>query len=65
MKDGSVAFFPHKVILGLLRSYVQTYHYAVGEGGYLTHSTTQNKIKPIPARTKVSENSFFPYQEMQ
>ena len=28
---------------------------------YLTRSTTQNKIKPIPARTKVFENSFFPY----
>ena len=28
---------------------------------YLTHSTTQNKIKPIPARSKVFENSFFPY----
>ena len=34
---------------------------AVSEGAYLTHLTTQNKIKPIPARTKVLENSFFPY----
>ena len=28
---------------------------------YITRSATQNKIKPIPARTKVFENSFFPY----
>ena len=44
----------------LLPSYLQTYHNAVSEGAHLTPSTTQNKIKPIPARTKVFENSFFP-----
>ena len=27
----------------------------------MTRLTTQNEIKPIPARTKVFENSFFPY----
>ena len=27
----------------------------------MCRSTTQNKIKPIPARTKVFENSFFPH----
>ena len=45
----------------LLPSYLQTYYNAVSEGAYLTSSTTQNKIKPIPARAKVFENSFFPY----
>ena len=46
-------FFFHKVIQGLLPSYLQTYHNTVSEGAYLTRSTAQNKIKPIPARTKV------------
>ena len=54
-------FFFHKVIQGLLPSYLQTYHKAVSERTYLTRSATQNKIKPIPARTKVTENSFFLY----
>ena len=27
---------------------------------YLTRSTTQNQFKPVPARTKVLENLFFP-----
>ena len=46
---------------GLLPSYLQTYHNVFRERVYLTSSTTQNKIKPINARTKVFENSFFPY----
>ena len=54
-------FFSHKIKPRLLRSYLQTYYNAVSEGAYLTHLTTQNKIKPIPARTKVFENSLFPY----
>ena len=54
-------FFFHKITQGLLPSYFQTYHNAVSEEAYLTRSTTQNKIKPIPARTKMFENSFFPY----
>ena len=53
----------HKVIQGLLPFYLQTYHNhnAVSEGASITCSTTQNGIKPIPARTKVFENWFFPY----
>ena len=54
-------FFFYKIIQGLLPSYLQSYHNAVSEGAYLTRSTTQNKMKPIPAKTKVFENSFFPY----
>ena len=45
-------FFFHKIKLALLRSYLETYYNAVSEGAYLTH-LTQNKIKPIPARTSV------------
>ena len=58
-------FFFHEIIQVLLSSSLQTYHIAVSEGAYLTRSTTQNKIKPIPARTKIFENSFFPYQWME
>ena len=58
-------FFFHKIIQVLLSSSLQTYHIAVSEGAYLTRSTTQNKIKPIHARTKIFENSFFPYQWME
>ena len=54
-------FFFHKIILGLLPSYLHTYHKTVSEGVYLTRSTTQNKIKPILARIKLFENSFFLY----
>ena len=49
-------FFFHKIIQELLPSCRQTYHNAVSEGAYLTCSTMQNKIKPIPARNKVFEN---------
>ena len=51
-------FFFCKIIL---RFHLQTYHNAVSEGANLTQSTIQNKIKPISAGTKVSENSFFQY----
>ena len=54
-------FFFHKIIQELLPSYLHTYHNAVSEGACLTRSTTQNKIKPIPPRTKVFANWFFPY----
>ena len=41
-------FFFHKIMRRHLPSYLQTYHNAVSTGAYLTRSTTQNKIKPIP-----------------
>ena len=53
-------FFFHKIIQRLLPSHPQNYHNVVREETYITCSTTQNKIKPIPARTKALENSFFP-----
>ena len=43
----------HKIIQGLLPSYLQIYHNAVSEEVYLTQLITQEKIKPIPARTKL------------
>ena len=46
---------------GTFTSYLQTYHNVVSKVAYLPRSTTQNKIKPIPAGTKVFENLFFPY----
>ena len=49
------------MIQGLLPSYLQTYHNGVSERAYLTLLTAQNKIKLIPVRTKVFENSFFSY----
>ena len=54
-------FFFQIIIREPLPSYLQIYHNAVSEEAYLTRSTTQNKINPISARTKVFENSFFPY----
>ena len=53
-------FFFHKIIQEFLPSYLQTYHNAISEGAYLTHSQ-HNKIGSIPARTKVFESSFSPY----
>ena len=46
---------------GLLPSYLQTYQNAFSERTYIIRSTTQNEFKPISARTKLFENSFFPY----
>ena len=54
-------FFFREIIQGLLPSYLKIYHNAVSEGAHIIRSTTQNKIKPIPATTKVFENSFFRY----
>ena len=53
--------FLHKLIQAIFPSYLQHCNNAVSKEAYLTLSTTQNNIKPIPARTKVFENLFFPY----
>ena len=50
--------FWHKIIQGLLPSYLWKYSNDVREEVYLTQSTTQNKVNPIPARTKVFINSL-------
>ena len=49
-------FFFHKIIQTILPSRLHIYHNAVSEGAYLTRSTTENKIRPIPAKTKDFEN---------
>ena len=58
----SSSFIPlHEATQGILTSYLQTYCNIVGEGACLTSLTTQDKIKPIPARSKVTENLFLLY----
>ena len=59
--------FFHKIIFGLLPSYLQNYLIPCGNlRTYLTRSSTQKKkkkkrIKNFPARTKTFEWSFFPH----
>ena len=48
-----------EITQGVLPSYLEICHNAVSEGAYLTRSTSQNKIKSIPVRTKMFENLFF------
>ena len=54
--------FFHKMILGLLPSYLQDYLIRFDNlRTYLTRSSTRKRIKTFPARTKTFESSFFPY----
>ena len=54
--------FFHKIILGLLPSYLKDYLIPCDNlRTYLTRSSTQKRIKTFPARTKTFESSFFPY----
>ena len=54
-------FFFHKIVNGLLPSYLQSYlsHYNYGE--YQTRSACQNKVKTLSGRTKAFNSSFYPY----
>ena len=54
-------FFFHKIVNGLLPSYLQSYlsHYNYGE--YQTRSACQNKGKTLSGRTKAFNSSFYPY----
>ena len=55
-------FFFNKIILGLLPSYLKNYLIPCDNlRTYLTRSSTQNRIKTFPARTKIFEPSFFPH----
>ena len=54
-KDGPAGFFSSTKL------YRDSYHLTFIQGAYLTRLTTQNRIKQIPARAKVFENSFSPY----
>ena len=53
-------FFFHKIVNGLLPSYLQSYlnHYNYGE--YQTRSACQNKMKTLFGRTKTFNSSFYP-----
>ena len=51
----------HKIILGLLPSFLKDYLIPSDNlRTYLTWSSTQKRIKTFPARTKNFESSFFP-----
>ena len=54
-------FFLHKIMNGLLPSYLQSYlsHYNYGE--YQTRSAWQNKMKTLSGRTKAFNSSFYLY----
>ena len=58
-------FFFHKIVNGLLPSYLQSYlnHYNYGE--YQTRSACQNKRKTLSGRTKAFNSSFYPYSVKQ
>ena len=58
-------FFLHKIMNGLLPSYLQSYlsHYNYGE--YQTRSACQNKMKTLSGRTKAFNSSFYPYSIKQ
>ena len=58
-------FFFHKIVNGLLPSYLQSYldHYNYGE--YQTRSACQNKMKTFSGRTKAFNSSFYPYSIKQ
>ena len=54
--------FFHKIILGLLPSYLKDYLILCDNlRTYLTRSSTQKTIKAFLARTKTFESSFFPH----
>ena len=55
-------FFFHKIILGLLPSYLKDYLIPCDNlRTYLTRSSIQKTITTFPARTKTLESSFFPH----
>ena len=45
-------FFFHKIVNGLLPSYLQSYLNHFNDGEYQTRSTSQNKMKTLSGRTK-------------
>ena len=54
-------FFFHKIVNGLLPSYLQSYLNHYNDGEYQTRATCQNKMKTLSGRTKVLNSSFYPY----
>ena len=54
-------FLLHKIINGLLASYLQSYLNHYNEGKYQTKSACQNKLRTLSGRTKAFISSFYPY----
>ena len=54
-------FFFHKVVNGLLPSYLQSYLNHYNDGEYQTRSACQNKMKTLSGRTNAFNASFYPY----
>ena len=54
-------FFFHKIVNGLLPSYIQSYLNHYNDGEYKTRSACQNKMKTLSGRTKAFNSSFYPY----
>ena len=61
-RRGTRKLFFHKIILGLLPSYLRDYLIpCYNLKTYLTQSSTQKTIKIFPTRTKTFGSSFFPH----
>ena len=54
-------FFFHKIVNGLLPSYLQSYLNHYNDGKYQTRSACQNKMKTLSGRTKAFNSSFYQY----
>ena len=54
-------FFIHKIVNGLLLSYLQSYLNHCNDREYQTRSACQNKTKTLSGRTKAFNSSFYPY----
>ena len=53
--------FFHKIVNGLLQSYLQSYLIYYNYEEYQTRSIFQNKMKTLSGRTKAFNSSFYPY----
>ena len=54
-------FFFHKIVNGLLPSYLQSYLNHYNDEEYQTKSACQNKMKTLAGRSKAFNSFFYPY----
>ena len=54
-------FLFHKIVNGLLPSYLQSYLHHYNYGEHQTRSACQNMMKNFPGRTKAFNSSFYRY----
>ena len=54
-------FFFHKIVNGLLPSYLQSYSNHYNDGEYQIRSACRNKMKTLSRRAKVFNSSFYAY----